>query len=142
MRNLSKIYGSLKVKLKNIIAFSATVFFVSIAYSNPSLNNVESGNVAVSQTATTTTVNQGSQQAIINWNSFNIGAGEKTQFVQPNASSVALNRINSSQGASQIYGSLSSNGRIILINGAGIHFGPGAIVNVGGLIASSRQLQL
>jgi filamentous hemagglutinin family protein len=140
MRNLSKIYGSLKVKLKNIIAFSATVFFVSIAYSNPSLNNVESGNVAVSQTATTTTVNQGSQQAIINWNSFNIGAGEKTQFVQPNASSVALNRINSSQGASQIYGSLSSNGRIILINGAGIHFGPGAIVNVGGLIASTSDI--
>jgi hypothetical protein len=126
--------------IKNILVFASTVFFVNIAYSNPSLDNVAAGNVTVSQTATTTTVNQASQQAIINWNSFNIAAGEKTQFVQPNSSSVALNRINPSQGASQIYGSLSSNGQIILINGAGIHFGPGSMVNVGGMIASTTDI--
>ena len=64
------------------------------------------GNVSVNQSSNSTVVNQQSQQAIINWKSFNIGAGEKTQFVQPNSSSVALNRINPNMGASQIFGCL------------------------------------
>jgi filamentous hemagglutinin family protein len=85
-------------------------------------------------------INQSSQKAIIQWNSFNIDAQEKAQFVQPNASSIALNRINPQQGASQIYGSLVANGRIILVNGAGIHFGPNAQVNVAGLIASTSDI--
>jgi hypothetical protein len=126
--------------MRQLSILVVTVFTVSVSYSNPVLNNVTSGNVSVTQSGATTTVNQGSQQAIINWNSFNIGTGEKTQFVQPNASSVALNRINPTQGASQIYGSLSANGRIILINAAGIHFGPGSMVNVGGLIASTSDI--
>jgi filamentous hemagglutinin family protein len=111
-----------------------------VTQANPVLANVETGNATVSQTATTTVINQTSQQAIINWNSFNIAAGEKTQFVQPTSSSIALNRINPSQGASQIYGSLSANGKIILVNGAGIHFGPGSMVNVSGIIASTSDI--
>lgn len=121
-----------------ILVLTMTMF--SVVYANPVLDNVAAGQVRVTQSPNTTVVNQSSQQAIINWNSFNIAAGEKTQFVQPNASSVALNRINASQGASQIYGSLSANGRIILVNGAGIHFGPGSMVNVAGLIASTSDI--
>jgi filamentous hemagglutinin family protein len=127
-------------KLKQLAVFICSVAFISVSYANPVLNNVSSGQVNVTQSGNTTTVNQGSQQAIINWNSFNINSGEKTQFIQPNSSSVALNRINPAQGVSQIYGSLSSNGQIILINGAGIHFGPGSMVNVGGLIASTSDI--
>jgi filamentous hemagglutinin family protein len=112
----------------------------STAFSNPVLNSVTNGQASISQSGNTETVNQTSAQAILQWNSFNIGANEKTQFVQPNSSSVALNRINPSNGASQIYGQLSSNGKIILINGAGIHFGPGAQVNVGSLIASTSDI--
>src|SRR3979490_3254402 len=39
------------------------------------------------------TINQATQSAIINWNTFNIGRGETTTFNQPNSSSVALNRV-------------------------------------------------
>jgi filamentous hemagglutinin family protein len=124
---------------KSLVALF-TILIASSAYSNPALNSVVSGNVSITQTPTTTTVSQSSEQAIINWNSFNIAAGEKTQFVQPHTSSVALNRIDPTQGVSQIYGSLSSNGKIILINGAGIHFGPGSAVNVGGMIASTSDI--
>jgi filamentous hemagglutinin family protein len=131
--------ASKKMRLK-LAAFLSTLIFVSVSYSNPSLNNVENGSASISQTATTTTVNQTSSKAIINWNSFNIAAGEKTQFVQPNSSSVALNRINPLQGASQIYGSLTSNGQIVLVNAAGIHFGAGSMVNVGGMIASTSDI--
>jgi filamentous hemagglutinin family protein len=126
--------------LRKLVVIFFTVMLATAAFSNPSLNSVTSGNVSVSQSGNTTTVNQASQQAIIQWNSFNIAAQEKTQFIQPNSSSIALNRINPQQGASQIYGQLSSNGRIILINGAGIHFGPGSQVNVGSLIASTSDI--
>ncbi len=46
----------------------------------------------VQQNQNSTVVNQTSQQAIINWKSFNIGGNESTHFQQP-AGGVALNRI-------------------------------------------------
>ena len=71
--------------------------------------------------------------------SFNIGAQQATRFNQP-AGGIALNRISPTQGASQIYGVLTATGRIILINPAGIYFGPGAYVNVGGMIATTSNI--
>jgi filamentous hemagglutinin family protein len=135
-----KILQVCGARARKLCVFIFTIAMVSSAYSNPVLDNVAAGNVTVTQSPSNTVVNQASQQAIINWNSFNIAAGEKTQFVQPNTSAIALNRINPAQGASQIYGSLSSNGQIILINGAGIHFGPSAMVNVGGMIVSTSDI--
>ena len=57
-------------------------------------------------------------------------------FLQPSASSVAVNRIND-PNASQILGQLHANGQIYLINPNGILFGAGAQVDVGGLVAST-----
>jgi filamentous hemagglutinin family protein len=115
------------------------LLFASSVSANPVINNVSAGSASVSQTANTTTVNQTTQQAVINWHSFNIGNGETTHFQQPSGG-VALNRIDPSQGASQIYGTLTSTGRIILENGSGIHFGPNAYVNVGGMIATTMDM--
>lgn len=81
-------------------------------------------------------VNQTTNKAILNWQTFNIGSGQSVQFVQPGVSSVALNRVVGNQ-ASSIYGSLTANGQVFLINPAGVMFAPGAQVNVGGLLASS-----
>jgi filamentous hemagglutinin family protein len=136
----STIKNKISLLVRKLFATSFTIMLATVAFANPNLNSVTSGNVTVNQSGNTTTVNQTSQQAIIQWNSFNIAAQEKTQFIQPNSSSVALNRINPNQGASQIYGRLTSNGQIILINGAGIFFGPSAQVNVGGLIASTSDI--
>ncbi|MES2219298.1 MAG: hypothetical protein V4501_12920, partial [Pseudomonadota bacterium] len=138
IRNLCNTLTSANSKQIAVLLLSIT--FAGAPLANPVLNSVTSGAVTVQQSGNTTTVNQSTQQAIIQWNSFNIAAQEKTQFVQPNASSVALNRINPTQGASQIYGSLSANGKIILVNAAGIHFGPGSMVNVGSLIASTSDI--
>jgi filamentous hemagglutinin family protein len=108
-------------------------------YANPVLDNVGAGNVTVQQTNNSTVVNQASQQAIINWQSFNIGQGESTHFQQPTGG-IALNRINPTQGASSIYGSLTATGQIVLVNPAGIYFAPGAFVSVGGLIATTSNI--
>ncbi|WP_341917272.1 filamentous hemagglutinin N-terminal domain-containing protein, partial [Polaromonas sp. YR568] len=84
-------------------------------------------------------VTQGSDKAILNWQSFNIGTGQSMQFVQPGAASVALNRVVGA-APSSIYGSLSANGQVFLINPAGVMFAPGAQVHVGGLVASTLAL--
>src|SRR6516165_9851536 len=92
----------------------STFLLTANVYANPVLNNIPAGQVSVQQTQHTTTVNQTSSKAILNWDSFNIGQGEVTHFQQP-AGGVALNRISPTQGASQIYGTLTATGQIILI---------------------------
>ena len=89
---------------------------------------------------TKATVTQTTKQAILNWNSFNIGAGGAVQFVQPGTNAVALNRIFQAD-PSRIAGNLSANGQIYLINQNGIIFANGAQVNVGSLVASSLDIQ-
>ena len=59
----------------------------------------------------TLNINQQSQQAILNWNTFNIGSNGTVNFRQPNASSVALNRVTTG-GGSEIYGQLNANGNV------------------------------
>lgn len=126
---------------RHVLAVAMVGFYLlpGLSLANPMLDHVSYGNASIQQTATTTTVNQTSQKAIIHWDSFNIGSGEHTHFQQP-TDGVALNRINANQGASEIYGSLTATGKIILTNSAGIYFGPNAYVNVGGMIATTTGI--
>jgi filamentous hemagglutinin family protein len=94
------------------------------------------GNATAVQSGNSLTVNQTSTSAILNWQSFNIDAGASVQFNQPTSASVALNRIYQ-QNPSAIFGNLTANGQIYLVNPNGIVFGQGARVNAAGIIASS-----
>ncbi|MCS6242328.1 MAG: filamentous hemagglutinin N-terminal domain-containing protein [Opitutus sp.] len=105
----------------------------------PTGANVVSGVASLQQSGANLTITQSSQQLITNWQTFNIGSDASVRFVQPSASSVALNRVQSSD-PSAIYGSLSSNGQVFLLNPAGVIFGASARVDVGGLVASSLAL--
>ena len=96
-----------------------------------------SGNIAAS--GNKMTVNQSTQQIIANWDTFNIGQSATVRFNQPNSSATALNRIYD-QNPSQIFGNLSANGKIFLLNPSGIVFGANARVDVGGLVASSLNM--
>jgi len=85
-------------------------------------------------------IRQNQPKAIIDWSSFDIGADAWTQFDQQgNATWVALNRIWDSK-PSLIYGKLTADGKIYLINQNGILFGPGSKVNVHSLIASALTI--
>ena len=85
-------------------------------------------------------VNQTSQNAIINWHTFNIGSGETTRINMPSSSSAELDRVTGGLGPSQILGSLSSNGKVFLVNPDGILFGMGARINVGSLLATTNNI--
>src|SRR4051812_50045656 len=55
-------------------------------------------------------VNQSSQNAIVNWNTFNVGTGERAQFIQPNSSSAILNRVTGGGGAPPHFGGTHAGG--------------------------------
>ncbi|ECC5790510.1 filamentous hemagglutinin N-terminal domain-containing protein, partial [Salmonella enterica] len=79
------------------------------------------------------------QNMATNWHSFDIGKNNTVQFVQPDSSSVALNRVTGASG-SQIMGTLKANGQVFILNPNGVLFGKNARVDVGGLVASTKNI--
>jgi filamentous hemagglutinin family protein len=100
---------------------------------------VSSGTATAVAKGTNLTVKQSSNSTTLNWASFNIGANGTVVFQQPSSTAVALNRIYDANPSS-IFGSLSANGQIYLINANGFLFGATSTVNVAGLIASSLNI--
>lgn len=101
---------------------------------------LKSGSVDLPSTVgQTMTIGQHSKGAIIEWNGFNIANGYHVDFQQPGVDSVTLNRVTGA-GMSQIDGLLSANGRVFVVNTAGVLFGGHAQVDVGGLVASTLSI--
>jgi filamentous hemagglutinin family protein len=121
------------------IGFALMLAFAGASQAAPAGGVVAAGSADISSAGTSTTITQTSSQAVINWQGFGIGAAESVRFVQPGPSSVALNRVLGSD-PSAIFGSLSANGKVFLVNPSGILFGSGASVNVGGLVASTLNI--
>ena len=103
---------------------------------NPTGGVVVNGNALINQAPGLTTIQQSTNRAVINWGSFSIGSGEQTNFILPNANSATLNRVLGG-GPSLLDGRLTSNGHLFLINGSGIVFGKGAMIDTNGLVAST-----
>lgn len=93
--------------------------------------------LAVTQNASAT------NRALVEWESFSVGSSARVNFTQPNAQSILINRVTGNANgiqASEIYGGISANGRVFLVNPTGIVFGPTAQVNVGSLVATTLDL--
>lgn len=95
---------------------------------------VVSGQVSVSAANAAMVVDQASDKAILNWQSFDIGADASVTFRQPGSTSVALNRVLNGAGTT-IAGRLSGNGRVYVANAAGVLFTGTAQVDTAGLVA-------
>ncbi|OYU91219.1 MAG: hypothetical protein CFE29_07745 [Bradyrhizobiaceae bacterium PARB1] len=86
-------------------------------------------------------IRQTTQQAILNWQSFNVGARTTLTFDQQgNGNWTVLNRVAAGVGPSQILGNIKADGQMLVINRNGIIFGGNSQVNVGSLVASSADL--
>lgn len=105
----------------------------------PTGGQIVGGQASISQNGAAMRVEQASARAAIDWQSFNIGAQASVTFDQPSASAIALNRVLGASG-SEIYGRLSANGQVFLVNPNGILFGRGAQVDVGGLVGSTLDM--
>jgi filamentous hemagglutinin family protein len=113
----------------------------NLVFSGPEGGQVVGGDASISNPqANVTQINQSSQRAVINWNSYNVAPNEAVNYQQPNASAITLNRINPHQGPSKIFGQINANGQVWLVNGAGIWFAPGSRVDVAGLVATTADI--
>ena len=105
----------------------------------PTQGSVKVGSGQISQSGAAMVVNQGSARLGLDWQTFNIGANGSVTYVQPGRDAVALNRVVGNE-ASQIFGRLSANGQVFLVNPNGVLFAPGSKVDVGGLVASTLSI--
>src|SRR5205085_2408525 len=94
----------------------------------PQGGRVTAGQANISQSPTTTTIDQSSQRAAINWNSFDVGRNQTVNFQQPSSSAWALNRV-TGPDPSHIAGRIQANGNIVLTNPSGVVFYRGSEVN-------------
>ncbi len=78
-------------------------------------------------------------KTVIHWDTFSLAPDDCVHFAQPHVDAVTLNRVTSSL-TSEIFGTLTSNGFLYLINPAGILIGPGGIIDVNGFLASTLDV--
>jgi|GEM_PF-963284 len=95
--------------------------------------------------AVTVTITQTQPNAVLSWQSFNVGANTTLSFVQQQngvaqASWTAVNRVVNSVNPSQILGVIKADGTVVILNNNGVIFGKNAQVNLNSLIASSLEL--
>ncbi len=130
---------------KYLLHTSATFAVMILAHSQialaaPEGGIVTSGSATIQSIGTTTTIQQTSDRAIIGWDSFDLDNTDHVQFQQPSSSSITVNRIRDTK-ASQINGKITANGNIILLNPNGIVFGANSVVDVGGIVATSSDIE-
>lgn len=123
-------------------AWAAGLYIIgtgATAYALPEGGQVAAGQAAITTAGSTMTIAQQTAQAIINWQNFGIGSGEAVHINQPNSQAMLLNRVIGSN-PSEIFGQLTANGQVILVNPNGVFFRPGSSVDVGGLTASTLNI--
>ncbi|MFZ5736112.1 MAG: MBG domain-containing protein, partial [Pseudomonadota bacterium] len=135
--------GSRSRKIVAVVAATALVLTptLSMAQQLPSGGSVAAGSATISSpNAATLNINQSSDRAIINWNSFSVGQGGTVNFNQPGASSATLNRVTGATPSS-IAGSINAPGTVLLVNPNGIAITPTGTVNVGSFAASTLNIK-
>ncbi|MGE0415931.1 MAG: filamentous hemagglutinin N-terminal domain-containing protein [Acetobacteraceae bacterium] len=105
----------------------------------PTGGQVAAGQASIAQTQATTTVNQASQRAAVNWQSFDVGANHTVRFQQPSANAVTLNRV-VGPNPSEIAGRIQANGQVVVVNQSGVLFHKGAQVDTAGLVVSAAGI--
>ena len=123
---------------QRLLCVAVASAFGGAVHANPTGPQVVNGQVSFAQRGNTLAITN-SPNAIINWQSFSIGAPETTRFLQQSVSSAVLNRV-TGVDPSVILGTLQSNGKVFLINPNGVLFGQGSRIDVAGLVASTLNM--
>jgi filamentous hemagglutinin family protein len=113
----------------------ATAAGIYRAAANPQGLTVSQGSATATQNGSRVDVTA-SQNAVLDWQKFNIAPGEVTTFHQPSPISVVWNRV-LDPNPSHLLGTLNANGIVVLMNQNGFYFGPNSVVNVGGLVVTT-----
>jgi filamentous hemagglutinin family protein len=123
-------------------ALTLSFALVSMAWATPANTalptggQVAQGAAAISQSGANMAIHQSTTRAVVNWQSFDIGKDAKVNIVQPSAQAVLLNRV-IGVAPSQIFGQMTANGQVVLVNPNGVTFGKDGSVSAAGLTAST-----
>src|SRR5690554_4352640 len=138
IQNRSGIPASLRLR-----SLASAVFLASMSMSargNPEGGQIAAGTAMIEgEGSALVRINQSSDRAIINWRGFSIAENERTEFIQPSAQSMTLNRV-TGVDPSAILGSMSATGQIVLVNPNGILFGEGSRIDAAGLVATTHDI--
>ncbi|MBI1203511.1 MAG: filamentous hemagglutinin N-terminal domain-containing protein, partial [Rhodopseudomonas sp.] len=128
------------ISILSIVVFTVAPVLVQ-AQQLPTGGSVAAGSASISSpNSSTLNVNQSSDRAIINWNSFSVGAGGTVNFNQPSASSATLNRVTGNTPSS-IAGTINAPGTVLLVNPNGVAITKDGVVNVGSFAASTLDIK-
>jgi filamentous hemagglutinin family protein len=100
---------------------------------------VVAGSASIGHGPSTTTIDQASQRAVINWPSFDVGSQQTVTVDAPSATAVTLMRV-TGPIPTQIAGRVNSNGQVVITNAAGVDFYKGSQVNTSGLLVSAAGI--
>jgi len=120
---------------------TSLLFCTTPVWALPTGNQLVAGQATVSTpNAQLMKIDQTSQKAIINWQSFSVQHHDTVNIHQPNTNAALLNRV-VGQDASQIQGKINANGQVYLVNPNGVVFSKTAQVDVGGLVATTHNIK-
>ncbi len=139
-RKHARKLARLQKKKALLLACIFALYTSNMAYALPEGGNVVAGQANISQNGNTMTVNQSTNKAIINWNSFSIAQKEAFIHNMPSAQAAALHRVIGS-GSSDLAGLLKSNANIYLVNPNGITIHQGAQIQTGGFVATTNDIK-
>ena len=136
------MHGSLKITRRRggqVLSFVTGLIASVGASANPQGVQVAQGAASFATPNAQTLEITNSPAAVLKWQSFDIARGETTRFIQQNAASSVLNRVVAGN-SSEILGKLVSNGRVFLINPAGILIGRDGSIDTAGVLLSTLQI--
>ncbi|QDY70936.1 MBG domain-containing protein [Qingshengfaniella alkalisoli] len=102
----------------------------SVAHGKVNIGAAQSGRMAIKQS---------SDKAIINWQGFSIGKGNRVDISQPGRGSTMLNRVTGST-PSTIAGQLNANGQVYLVNPNGIAITRSGTIRTGAFVGSTLNI--
>ncbi|MGC6536426.1 MAG: YDG domain-containing protein, partial [Candidatus Puniceispirillaceae bacterium] len=131
-QSFSRIFTSLIVSFNLVIP--------QAAFATPEGGVVTGGSASISGADTDSMIiDQTSQRSFIEWDSFNVGEGQSVEFRQPNSNAVTANKVIGTD-PSEIFGQITANGRLLIINGNGIIFGANSVIDAAAFIATTHNL--
>lgn len=126
------------IKIKITFSFLVT-FCLFQANANPKIDKVISGQVEFQKENKNLTIHQRSDRAIIDWIDFSIKENETTHIQALKDDFAILNRVSTSH-PSKIFGKLTSNANVYLINQNGILIGKNALIDTNKLTLSTLDI--